>query len=65
MLGDALELFAIRDDVDAQYTAAKLNQELGGRAKPIPLNMEITEYLEPQKSQEFVARWRAAQRGNR
>ena len=65
VLGDALELFAIRDDVDAQYTAAKLNQELGGRAKPIPLNMDITEYLEPQKSQEFVARWRAAQRGNR
>lgn len=60
VIGSALELFAIRDDSGAEYTAAKLAQQLGGTARPIPLGTEITEYLDPKKHADFVAAWRAA-----
>src|SRR3989440_10594280 len=41
-IGGEVELFSVRDDVEAEYTAAKLNKELGSKVKPIPLNAEIT-----------------------
>jgi iron(III) transport system substrate-binding protein len=43
MIGGEVELFAMRDDVEAEYTAAKLNKQLGGVVKPIPVGAEITE----------------------
>ncbi|MBS0319116.1 MAG: ABC transporter substrate-binding protein [Proteobacteria bacterium] len=59
MIGSAVELFAVREDVDAEYTAAKLNKELGGHAKPIPVNSEIVTYLEPKKRLDFINGWKA------
>jgi iron(III) transport system substrate-binding protein len=59
MIGGEVELFAMRDDVDAEYTAAKLNKELGSNAKPIPVGHEITEYLDSKKRLEFLANWKA------
>src|SRR5438132_494511 len=60
MIGGEVELFAIRDDVDAEYTAKKLNQQLGANVKPIPVSSEIVEYLEPKKRLEFLSAWKAA-----
>lgn len=60
VIGDALELFAIRTDVDAQYTAAKLAQQIGPHARPIPLSAEIVEYLEPTKHSDFINSWKAS-----
>ncbi len=37
LIGSDVELFAMRDDVDAEYTAAKLKKELGDKVKPIPV----------------------------
>jgi iron(III) transport system substrate-binding protein len=59
MIGGDVELFAMRDDVDAEYTAAKLNKELGDRVKPIPVAKEITEFLDSKKRLEFLANWKA------
>ncbi len=59
MIGGAVELFAIRDDIDAEYTAAKLNKELAGHAKPIPVNSEIVTYLEPKKRLDFINGWKS------
>jgi len=50
----------MRDDVDAEYTAAKLNKELGDKVKPIPVSKEITEYLDQKKRLEFISEWKAA-----
>src|SRR5438105_1059013 len=34
IIGDALELFAVRDDVDTRYSAAKLRDEIGAASRP-------------------------------
>ena len=60
MIGGEVELFAIRDDVDAEYTAKKLNQQLGANVKPIPVSSEIVTYLDPKKRLEFLSAWKAA-----
>jgi iron(III) transport system substrate-binding protein len=58
LIGSDVELFAMRDDVDAEYTAAKLNKELGDKVKPIPVSKEITEYLDQKKRLEFIGNWK-------
>jgi len=59
LIGSDVELFAIRNDVDAEYTAASLNKQLGN-VKPIPVNSEIVTYLDPKKRLEFLGAWKAA-----
>ncbi len=59
LIGSDVELFSIRDDVDAEYTAAKLNKQMGGTVKPIPVSAEITEYLDSKKRLEFLGAWKA------
>ena len=60
LIGSDVELFSIRDDVDAEYTAAKLNKQLGGVVKPIAVSAEITEYLDSKKRLQFLSDWKAA-----
>ena len=60
LIGSDVELFSIRDDVDAEYTAAKLNKQLGGTVKPIPVSGEITQMLDSKKRLEFLGEWKAA-----
>jgi len=59
MIGSDVELFAVRDDVEAEYTAAKLRQQLGSNVKPIPVASEITSYLDSKKRLEFINQWKA------
>ena len=59
VIGSDVELYSIRDDVDAPYTAAKLKAELGANVKPIPVSSEITQYLDPKKRLDFLAEWKA------
>ena len=59
MIGSDVELYAIRDDVEAPYTAAKLKQELGPNIKPIPVSGEITQMLDSKKRLEFLDQWKA------
>ena len=54
MIGSDVELYSIRDDVDAPYTAAKLKAELGANIKPIPVSAEITEMLDSKKRLDFL-----------
>ncbi|MEO8977249.1 MAG: ABC transporter substrate-binding protein [Casimicrobiaceae bacterium] len=58
MIGSAVELFAVRTDVDAEYTAATLNKELGSNVKPIPVSSEIVTYLDPTKRLAFIKGWK-------
>src|SRR5205807_1413962 len=38
IIGDAIELFAVRDDVDARYSAAALRERIGSAVQTIPLD---------------------------
>lgn len=58
LIGSDVELFAIRNDVDAEYTAASLNKQLGNNVKPIPVSSEIITYLDPKKRLEFLSAWK-------
>ncbi|HXN14873.1 MAG TPA: ABC transporter substrate-binding protein [Usitatibacter sp.] len=59
LIGSDVELFSIRDDVEAEYTAAKLAKQLGSNVKPIPVSNEITEYLDAKKRLQFLSDWKA------
>jgi iron(III) transport system substrate-binding protein len=59
LIGSDVELFSIRNDVDAEYTAASLNKQLGANVvKPIPVSSEIVSYLDPKKRLEFLSAWK-------
>jgi iron(III) transport system substrate-binding protein len=58
LIGSDVELFAIRNDVDAEYTAATLNKQLGNNVKPIPVGSEIVGYLDSKKRLEFLSAWK-------
>src|SRR5258707_592932 len=58
LIGSDVELFSMRDDVDAEFTAGKLNKELGDKVKPIPVAHEITEFLDQKKRLEFINNWK-------
>lgn len=60
IIGDALELFAVREDVDAEYTAAKLRDRIGTAARPIPIEPRIAASLEPTRQRDFIANWKSA-----
>jgi iron(III) transport system substrate-binding protein len=60
ILGDAIELAAVRDDVDAKYTAAKLDERIGSAALPIPIDPKIAAALDPQRHTEVIANWKSA-----
>src|SRR3954447_3628900 len=63
LIGSDVELFSIRNDVEAEYTAAKLNQQLGSNVKPIPVSAEIVTYLDPKKRLDFLNNWKQALAG--
>lgn len=56
-LSTASELYSIRSDVDGATTAAALTKELGPSLKPIPINSELTTYLDQAKRLEFLKTW--------
>jgi len=60
VIGNRLELFAIRDDVDAEYSAAKLSRQIGDAVRPIPISGELARDLEPAKRREIIDAWNAA-----
>jgi iron(III) transport system substrate-binding protein len=61
MIGSDVELFAVRTDIDAEYTAASLDKQLGANViKPIPVSAEIVTYLDPKKRLEFLSDWKKA-----
>jgi iron(III) transport system substrate-binding protein len=60
IIGDAIELYAVRDDVDAEYTAAKLAQRIGAAARPIPIDPRLADDLEPARQHNFIKGWKAA-----
>jgi len=59
LIGGEVELFAIRTDVDAEFTAAALTRQLGSNIKPIPVSSEIVGMLDPKKRLEFLNDWKA------
>jgi len=58
LIGGDVELFSIRGDVDAEYTAATLAIQLGENSKPMSVCAEIVGYFDQKKRLEFLAGWK-------
>lgn len=60
ILGNAIELYPIRTDVEAAFTASKLRETLGTSLRPIPLDMTLVRDLAPDRRTRILAEWNAA-----
>lgn len=60
VLGDAIELFPIRDGVEARYTAAKLRAAIGPGALAVPIDMSLVEPMTPATRDRVMASWDVA-----
>ena len=58
VIGEQCELYSMRDDVEGEYTAAALKKKYGENLKPIPVNSEITQFLDPKKRLDFLSHWK-------
>jgi iron(III) transport system substrate-binding protein len=60
IIANQADLFAIRDDVEGEATAATLKKRLGDKLKPIPVNDSLLEALDPAKRIQLLRRWQQA-----
>ncbi len=60
VIGDALQLYAIRDDSGAEFTAAKLSKHVGNAVRTIPIDASLTTTLDPARRRAFIATWNAS-----
>ena len=60
IIGDAIELFAVRDDVDTRYSAATLRQRIGSAARPIPVHPKIAAPLDDKQQRDLIVGWKTA-----
>src|SRR5207248_1823083 len=60
IIGDAIELFAVRDDVDARYSAAALRERIGSAARPIPVDPKIAAPLDDKQQRDLIVGWKTA-----
>jgi iron(III) transport system substrate-binding protein len=56
-------LFSMRKDVEGEATAAKLNRDLGAAVKPVAIDAELLDLLEPTKRLPFFKKWQALLEG--
>lgn len=60
IMADALELFAVRADVQGEHSGSALDVRLGASARPIPIDTRLAQTLEPARQAALTRRWRAA-----
>lgn len=54
------QLFSVRADVEGEATAKAVNEKLGDKVRPIPVDKELLDTLEQTKRLEFMNKWQAA-----
>jgi ABC-type Fe3+ transport system substrate-binding protein len=58
VLAGETPLFSVRPDVIGPYTAQRLRNQVGDRLYPIMLNASLLAFVDPQRRDAFMARWR-------
>lgn len=58
-------LYSIRDDVDGEATAARLKRERGAILKPVAMDENLMDELEPTARLPFFKKWQSALQGGR
>lgn len=60
VIATSARLFAVRDDVQGESTAARLKQTLGASLRPIAVGPGLIGYLNNQNYRDFILQWRQA-----
>lgn len=60
VLAEKAHLYAIRDDVEGENTAASLRQTLGTSERPITIGPALIGYLNNRNYRDFILQWRQA-----
>jgi iron(III) transport system substrate-binding protein len=60
VLAEKAHLYAIREDVKGENTAASLRQTLGTSERPIPVGPALIGYLNNRNYRDFILQWRQA-----
>ena len=60
VIANSAQLFAVRDDVAGETTAARLKLLLGTSQRPIVVGPNLTGYLNNQNYRDFILQWRQA-----
>lgn len=60
VIANNARLFAVRDDVEGEDTAARLRQTLGASLRPIAVGPDLIGYLNNQNYRDFILQWRQA-----
>ena len=60
VIANSAHLYALRDDVEGEFTAARLRQRLGGSLRPIAVGPGLIGYLNNQNYRDFILQWRQA-----
>lgn len=63
-IANEADLYAIREDVQGDTTAAVLKKQLGAALRPVPIGPALLTYLDQSKRLEFLKQWKAALSGN-
>ncbi|MDR5860708.1 ABC transporter substrate-binding protein [Halomonas eurihalina] len=58
VLAGQTPLFSVRPDVSGPYTAQRLRDQVGDQLYPIPINASLLAFVDPQRRDAFMARWR-------
>lgn len=59
IIAEQAGLGSIREDVTGEHTAGALRKQYGDDLKPIPINSEITQYLDQKKRLDFLGHWKS------
>lgn len=59
IIAEQAGLGSIREDVAGEHTAGALRKQYGDALKPIPINSEITQYLDQKKRLDFLSHWKS------
>ena len=65
IMGNALDLFPIREGVDAALTAASLRAKVGRAIRPIAVDMHLADSHDPTRHFALIARWKTTLTGVR
>lgn len=60
VIANSARLYAVRDDVAGESTAARLKQTLGASERPIAVGPGLIGYLNNQNYRDFILQWRQA-----
>jgi iron(III) transport system substrate-binding protein len=63
IIANQAELYSLRSDVDGEATVKKVAEQVGDKARPVPISEELLSYLDQTKRLAFIKQWQAAMKG--